>query len=191
MNENQERPTDEDRLNPREEEPVPAEPKAHEVHLHDTAHSRLENQLQRAMADLANLRKRQARELAEARQRAIEVLVLELLPVLDNFHLALGATAAQPAAQDAGSIVEGLKMVRSMLEGVLERHGLGEIMTEGQTFDPNLHEAVGLDHDSDAAPGTITKVVQRGYRIHDKVLRPSRVIVRSETDGDAKDRAED
>lgn len=174
MNQDQERRSD-------EEEPVPAEAKAHDVHLQDSEHARLENQLQRAMADLANLRRRQTREVAEARQRAIEALALELLPVLDNFQLALGATQARPEAEDAGSIVEGLKMVRSMLEGVLERHGVSAIEAEGETFDPNMHEAVGLDHDSEVEPGKITGVAQRGYKIHDRVLRPSRVIVRSDT----------
>jgi molecular chaperone GrpE len=167
-----------------DEEPVPVEQSAHDVHLDDSAHSRMEVQLRRAMADLANLRKRQARDLADARQRAIEGLIVELLPVLDNFHLALGATEARPEQEESGSIVEGLKMVRSMLMGVLERYGVSEITAAGEVFDPNLHEAVGLDHESDSEPGRITSVVLRGYRMNDKVLRPTRVIVKGEAPED-------
>jgi molecular chaperone GrpE len=130
------------------------------------------------MADLANIRKRQAREFDEARKRAIEGIAAELLPVLDNFHLALAAHEQRDAANsEVKNMLEGLVMVRSLLEGTLERHGLSEIPAQGATFDPNLHEAVGVDAESDAAPGTITKVAQRGYLLGEKVLRASRVLV--------------
>jgi len=158
-----------------------AEESVHEESMDER--ERLEAQLRRAMADLANLRKRQAKELVDARVRAIEALTAEILPVLDNFHLALGATDSQLAEAgefDPNAIVEGLQMVRAMLEGVLERHGLSEIPAEAAVFDPNVHEAVGVDSETAVAPGTITKVVQRGYRVGDRVLRPSRVIVAGE-----------
>src|SRR5690606_11316382 len=79
------------RGNPRDEEPVPAEPEAHDVHPDDAAHRRTEAQLQRAVADLANLRKRTHRDIDDARRRMVEAMSADLLPVLDNFHLALGA----------------------------------------------------------------------------------------------------
>ena len=145
---------------------------------------KLEDQLRRAMADLANFQRRRLKEVDEARHRALEGLTAELLPVLDNFHLAIGATESGEGQFDAGSIVEGMKMVRAMLEGVLERYGLTEIPSVDVPFDPMPHEAVGVDQDGDAAPGTITRVVQRGYRMNDKVLRASRVIVRGDADGD-------
>ena len=144
-----------------------------------TSSNDAEQKLRRAMADLANVRKRQSKDLSEARQRAIESLTEELLPVVDNFHLALGATETSDNF-DPAMIVDGLKMVRSMLESVLERHGLTEIQAAGQTFDPNQHEAVGVDSESDAKPGTITQVVQRGYTMNGKVIRASRVMVRGE-----------
>ncbi len=144
-----------------------------------------EAKLRRAMADLANIRKRHATELGEARSRAIEVLTAELLPVLDNFYLALQAQDnATELSDDVKMMFEGLKMVRSLFEGTLERHGLAEIPTAGATFDPNVHEAVGVDTESDAAPGTITSVMQRGYRFNDKILRASRVIVAGEPAAD-------
>lgn len=143
---------------------------------------KLEDQLRRAMADLANLQRRRLKEVEEARHRALEGLTAELLPVLDNFHLAIGATDNDSGTFDAGTIVEGMKMVRTMLESVLERYGLTTIPSLERKFDPNLHEAVGVDRESEAEPGTITRLVQPGYRMHDKVLRASRVIVRGEPD---------
>ena len=75
------------------------------------------------------------------------------------------------------SMREGLLMVRSLLGGVFERYGVVEIPAVDTPFDPAVHEAVGIDPDPDAEEGLVTKVVQRGYRIDDKVLRPSRVMV--------------
>ncbi len=145
-----------------------------------TRAAKAEDQLRRAMADLANFQRRRIKEIDETRQRTLEAVTGELLPVLDNFHLALGATeqGERQDGFDVQTIVEGMRMVRSMLESVLERHGLSEIRTAGEKFDPALHEAVGVDQESDADPGTVTRVVQRGYRLGDKILRPSRVMVR-------------
>ena len=140
-------------------------------------------QLLRAVADLANLRKRMHKEVDEARRRAIEAITSELLPVLDNFHLALGARSqaeADAATTQADAVVDGLRMVKSMLEGVLERHGLSEIPSAGAVFDPNIHEAVGVDTQSDSEPGRVVQVMARGYRLGDRVLRPSRVLVSGE-----------
>ena len=141
--------------------------------------ARLEDQLRRAMADLANIRKRQAKELDDARHRAVEGLSAELLPVLDNFHLALAAHDQQTGelSTEAKAMYDGILMVRSLLEGTLERHGLAEIPAAGETFDPTRHEAVGVDTETDASAGTITSVMQRGYTIGGKVLRASRVVV--------------
>lgn len=137
----------------------------------------LEAKLRRAMADLANIRRRHAKELDDARKRAVEGLAAELLPVLDNFHLALGVQDSNEVSADVKAMLDGLVMVRSLLEGTLERHGLSEIPSVQAAFDPNLHEAVGVDTDTDQETGTITKVMQRGYKIGDKVLRASRVVV--------------
>jgi molecular chaperone GrpE len=145
----------------------------------------LEERLKRAMADMANFRKRQFKDLEDARRRTLEGLATELLPVVDNFYLALEAHDQQQSLDqqqgdeppDGHALAEGVKMVRSLLLGVLERHGLVEIPAEGQEFDPRRHEAVGVDEESDVEPNRITKVVQRGYALGDRVLRASRVIV--------------
>lgn len=144
--------------------------------------SRLEGQLRRSMADLANLRKRMHKDVDDARRRAVEGMSAELLPVLDNFHLALGVTEGEAGTYDPATVVEGLRMVKSLLESVLERHGLKEIPAKGEPFDPNRHEAVGVDTETDCDEGVVTQVMQRGYTIGDKVLRATRVLVRGSTD---------
>ncbi|MEM7202526.1 MAG: nucleotide exchange factor GrpE [Planctomycetota bacterium] len=140
---------------------------------------RLADQLRRAMADLHNIRKRQAKEAEETRTRAVEGLAAELLPVLDNFELALAAHAQQDAQQEGATdgLIQGLQMVRSLLQGALERHGLAEIPAAGCAFDPNVHEAVGVDPTAEVAPGHVSKVMQAGYRVGTRVLRPAKVMV--------------
>jgi molecular chaperone GrpE len=140
----------------------------------------LQDQLKRQMADLANIRKRHAKEMDQARARALEGFAAELLPVLDNFYLALEAHDQRqtPPSPEAHALVEGLRLVRSLLEGVLERHGLREIPAHGEQFDPNKHEAVGMHPVDEVKPGHVSKVLQRGYLLGDNVLRASRVLVR-------------
>jgi molecular chaperone GrpE len=162
------------------DEPLAATPPADELAALRDERDRLEDQLRRAMADLANIRKRHSKELDEARARAIEAMAGELLPVLDNFHLALAAHEQHETGdtqRETHSIIEGVKMVRSLLEGVLERHGLAEIGSEGEVFDPSRHEAVGVDPDAQLEPGRVSRVLLRGYAFQDRVLRPTKVHV--------------
>lgn len=142
----------------------------------------LEQQLQRAMADAANVRRRQQKEMEDSRRRVLEGLTQELLPVLDSFTLALQAYDNRPK-QDAGAdtgdvkgLVDGVRMVKSLLSGALERHGLREIEASGK-FDPSRHEAVGVDPSSDVPEGHIVRVLQTGYLLHDHVVRHSKVLV--------------
>lgn len=147
---------------------------------------RLDEQLKRTMADLANIRRRHVKELEEARSRAIEAMAGELLPVLDNFQLALAAHEQHEtgaARGEAHSMVEGLKMVRSLLQGVLERHGLVEIDAAGAVFDANVHEAVGIDTQTAVESGRVSRVMLPGYSFRDRVLRPSKVHVAGELSG--------
>lgn len=159
----------------------------------ESERDKLQDQLRRAMADLANIRKRHAKELDEARRRAIEALAAEILPVLDNFHLALAAheQSAGDANDEVKNMLDGLVMVRSLLEGTLERHGLAEIEAAGVAFDPNVHEAVGVDNLSTAPAGTVTNVMQRGYRLGEKVLRAPRVVVAGDPAADSGGSADD
>lgn len=144
----------------------------------------LEQKLQRAMADTQNILRRQRQELEDGRRRTLEAITQELLPVLDTFGLALqsydGAAADGSAAGEAGDVdalVEGVRMVRTMFSGALERHGLKEISAEGQPFDPSRHEALGKEPNADVPENQVLRVMQTGYILGDHVVRHSKVIV--------------
>lgn len=128
---------------------------------------------QRAQADYQNLKKRSQNEVQERVFHTTSALLLELLPVVDDFERALEA-GAQP---DSASWLEGLHMIQRKLYQFLERTGVQPIATEGQPFDPNFHEAVGQ---SPGPAGQIITQVEKGYLIGQRVLRPARVIVGSD-----------
>jgi molecular chaperone GrpE len=126
----------------------------------------------RLAADFDKYRKRTAREHAELTQRANERLLNELLPVLDDLERALEAAAEHEEAK----LEEGVRLVHRSLLGLVERHGLTEIDTEG-AFDPHVHEALLAQPGEGAEEGSVLQVLQKGYRLGDKVVRPARVIV--------------
>jgi molecular chaperone GrpE len=130
---------------------------------------------QRVQADFENYRKRAAREQERLVAHAHERLVRELLPVLDDLERALEAAERHEEAQ----LVEGVKLVERSLRDALRKEGLVEIDTKG-AFDPHVHEALLTQAAEDAEPGSVLDVVQRGYRLGDKVVRPARVIVAAE-----------
>jgi molecular chaperone GrpE len=113
-----------------------------------------------------------AREHAELTQRANERLLNELLPVLDDLERALEAAADHEEAK----LEEGVQLVHRSLAGLLERHGLTEIDTDG-AFDPHIHEALLAQPGEGAEEGAVLQVLQKGYRLGDRVVRPARVIV--------------
>ena len=128
--------------------------------------------LQRLAADFDNYRKRVARDQAQLVARAHEGLVRELLPVLDDLERALGAAEAH----DEATVVEGVRLVQRALADQLAREGLEEIAADG-AFDPHIHEALLSQPGEGAEPGTVLQVVQKGYRLGDRVLRPARVVI--------------
>lgn len=131
----------------------------------------------RLAADFDNYRKRVAREQLELTRRANERLLNELLPVLDDLERALEA-AAEPNHNEEweAKLEEGVRLVHQSLVGLVARHGLTEIETEG-AFDPHVHEALLAQPGEGAEEGEVLQVLQKGYRLGDKVLRPARVIV--------------
>jgi molecular chaperone GrpE len=131
------------------------------------------DRLQRLAAEFDNYRKRSAREQAEQATRANERLVKELLPILDDLGRALEAAADHEEAK----LEEGVRLVHRSLESVLERQGLAEIATDGK-FDPHVHEAL-LTQPSELPEGDVLQVIQKGYSLGDRVLRPARVVVSS------------
>jgi molecular chaperone GrpE len=127
---------------------------------------------QRVQADFENYRKRAAREQERLVAHAHERLVRELLPVLDDLERTLEAAERHEEA----ALVEGVKLVERSLRSVLEREGLVEIPVDGG-FDPHVHEAMLTQPREGAEAGTVLDVLQRGYRVGDRVVRPARVIV--------------
>jgi molecular chaperone GrpE len=131
------------------------------------------NDLRRVAAEFENFRKRAAREQADFMVRANERLVKELLPVLDDLTRALDAAEKHEGAK----LEEGVRLVHRQLAELLRKEGLAEIDTDGK-FDPHVHEAL-LTQPSEAPEGSVIDVVQKGYRLGDRVLRPARVVVAS------------
>jgi molecular chaperone GrpE len=127
--------------------------------------------LKRLAADFENFRRRAARDQESLVERAHERLVMQLLPVLDDLERALEAASAHENAR----LEEGVRLVERQLREILAKEGLVEIETDG-FFDPHLHEAL-LTQPSDAEEGAILQVLQRGYRLGDRVVRPARVAI--------------
>ena len=130
----------------------------------------------RAVADLENYRRRVAREKDELRHSAAAGLLQHLLPVLDNLQLAVAAARQDPAA---GKIVDGVAMVQEQLRGVLERHGLKELKSLGQKFDPHQHESLSHQASATVPEEHVLQVVRVGYTLHGKLVRPASVVLSS------------
>jgi molecular chaperone GrpE len=128
--------------------------------------------LQRLKAEFDNFRRRTARDQEQLTARAHERLVKELLPVLDDLERALAAAEDHEEAQ----LEEGVRLVHRSLVDALRREGVSEIETDGR-FDPHVHEALLSQPDDEKESGDILDVMQKGYRIGDRVVRPARVIV--------------
>jgi molecular chaperone GrpE len=132
--------------------------------------------LLRVKAEFDNYRKRVQRDNEELRLRAAETVVESLLPVMDNLSRALEAGDKH----EEGQLLAGLDLVSGQLRGTLAGHGLEEIEVEpGTSFDPEYHEAIMAQPSSDHPEGTVTQVLERGYLLHGKLLRPAKVIVAS------------
>jgi molecular chaperone GrpE len=129
---------------------------------------------QRSQADLQNYRKRAEQERTDAHERARADVLLQILPVLDDFELAI---AALPPERQDEDWVQGLRLIERKLRSTLESLGVERIVAEGEPFDPWLHEAVLQEAREDIEPGHVATVTRQGYRLGDRVLRPAQVIV--------------
>jgi molecular chaperone GrpE len=127
----------------------------------------------RAAAELENVRKRAAREIEMARQFGVERFAAEMLPVADSLGLALEATTTA----DPVTLAEGQRATLRLLQSAFERAGIKELDPAGQRFDPQLHEAMATRPSADVPPDTVVEVVQKGYLLNGRLLRPARVIV--------------
>jgi molecular chaperone GrpE len=127
----------------------------------------------RAIAELENVRKRSAREVESARQYGVEKFAADLLPVADTLALALESAGAA----DAATLARGQEATLRLLSKAFERAGLTVIDPAGQPFDPGLHEAMAMQPAPDLPAHTVLKVIQRGWLLNGRLLRPARVLV--------------
>ena len=127
----------------------------------------------RAAAEVENIRKRASRDVEHARKYALENFGRELLAVKDS--LEMGLSHAESA--DAESLLAGSEATLKLLAGTLEQFGVTELDPEGEPFDPEHHEAMTMQPSADAEPGSVLTVIQKGYALNGRLLRPARVIV--------------
>ncbi len=127
----------------------------------------------RAAAEAENIRKRAARDVEKARKFALENFSRELLAVVDS--LEMGLAAADSA--DAESMREGSAATLKLLRTTLERFGVEQVDPEGEPFDPEFHEAMSMQPSATAEPGSVVAVIQKGYALNGRLLRPARVVV--------------
>ena len=130
----------------------------------------------RSQADFENFRKRAAREKEDAIKYANTSLLERLVAIVDNFELGLSAARAEG---EQSPILAGMGMVLKQLTDFLADNGLQPINAEGQKFDPNLHEAIAHEASNEFSEGTVVRQTRRGYRMKDRLLRPSSVVVSS------------
>ncbi len=133
----------------------------------------------RAAAEVENLRKRAVREVENAHKFAVDKMAAELLGVKDSLELGLEAAIE---ADDVEALRKGKEATLKLLETVLEKFSIVEINPQGEQFNPELHEARAMQPSADHEPGSVLQVVQKGYQIHDRLLRPARVIVAREAE---------
>ena len=134
----------------------------------------------RTLAEMENLRKRTAREVSDARTYGISGFARDVLDIADNLQRALDAVPEEArAAADPGlkALIEGVELTERSLHNALEKHGVRKFDPAGEKFDPNVHQAMYEVPDPSVPPGTIAQVVQAGYMIGDRVLRPALVGV--------------
>lgn len=129
---------------------------------------------QRERAEFANYKNRTAREKEEARTQIASEIIAKYLEILDDLELAI---INRPAEDEAEAWFDGIELIHAKLNTILEDEGVEVILGEGDTFDPNFHEAITYEEDDDHQDGQVIEVVQKGYKLGDRVLRPARVRV--------------
>ena len=143
---------------------------------------KLNDELLRRAADFDNFRRRALKEREEAHQYGHENLVKDLLPSVDNLDRAI-EHARKSDGGDFESMLQGVELVQRELLGALASHGVSEIEAESVAFDPNVHEAMAQREDDSVPVNTVIEVLQKGYRLRDRLLRPARVIVSTRSEG--------
>jgi len=139
----------------------------------------LKDKLARARAELANVQRRSAQERADAVRFAVADFLRELLPVIDDLERTLQAAEGSDARD---TIVQGARLIFDNLQGLLRKHNVELIEAKGQPFDPSLHEAMMQQPSAEMPPNSVLEEVQKGYKLHEQVIRPTKVIVSAAPD---------
>jgi molecular chaperone GrpE len=135
------------------------------------------DRLLRTTADFDNFKKRAAREKQDAIKFANESLLQKLIPVLDNFDMALAATQTSAKGDAVQSLQTGVSMIHQQLKSALVDAGLEELDATGKAFDPNIHEAVSQQETAEVPEGQVVQQLRKGYKFRDRLLRPASVVV--------------
>ncbi len=138
------------------------------------------NEFLRARAELENVQRRMERDVAHARKYGVEKLAAELLAVRDS--LEMGLSAAREANADVAKLTEGTELTLKMLSQAMEKFDIAEVHPLGQKFNPDEHEAMAMQPSAEHAPNTVIHVVQKGYKLSDRLLRPAMVVVSREAE---------
>jgi molecular chaperone GrpE len=144
------------------------------------AAAEFKDKLLRTLAEMENLRRRTEREVADARVYGVTGFARDVLAVADNMHRALGAVGPEQREQadpKIKALIEGVELTERELMKVLEKYGVTKFSPEGEKFDPNVHQAMYEVKDSDLPPGHVAQVIQAGYMLGERVLRPALVGV--------------
>ena len=141
--------------------------------------SEIKDKLLRTLAEMENLRRRTERELTDTRQYAVANFARDMLTVGDNLRRAIGAVPPEARSADPAlsNLMDGVEATERLLDQALKRHGIREIGTKGEKFDPMRHQAIYQVERGELGPGMVAEVVQAGYTIGDRVLRPAMVAV--------------
>lgn len=140
----------------------------------EQAKAEIEDMRLRMAAEMDNFKKRLTREHQEQMRYASEKVLSDLLPALDNLDLAIQYGSTHEACRD---MMQGIEMTRKQLLDAVAKSGLASLGEKGEEFDPAKHEAIGVEADETVAPGAVSRVLQRGYKLHDRLLRPAKVMV--------------
>ncbi len=128
----------------------------------------------RAQAEMENLRKRAARDVENAHKYALEKFTNELLPIMDSLELGLSASVK---AKNLDDLCKGMELTLEMFNTVMEKFGITMIEPKGEKFDPELHDAVSMQETDDSNSGIIIEVMQKGYTLNGRLIRPAMVVV--------------
>jgi molecular chaperone GrpE len=146
------------------------------------------DRLLRTQADFENFRRRALRERTEAHNYGHQNLVKDLLSAVDNLDRAIdhARSAGESGGGDLEGLLQGVELVRREFLGALARHGVNEIDALGKAFDPALHEAMAQTPDASVAPNSVIEVLEKGYQLRDRLVRPARVVVTQALEGDGE-----